>query len=115
MESGPSNQAAIPEMIQPPDEESQMYYFSFPTRPRLLGRTSSGTTPWFFNTWPEPNAHYPWGRDSYLPGATAAGPVGNHAIRSKWENGTAAKIVQAIQPLDRTIVNVMRIGRVTTD
>lgn len=103
------------EFQEPSDEEARHYYVSFSTRPRQLGRTSSATKPWFFETWPPPDAHYPWGRGRELPGATAAGPVGNHRIHATWEVTTAQKVLEAICPLDWTCIDVLRIGRQADD
>lgn len=110
----PCAETTIPVFREPSQHEATFYYASFPSSPRLLGRTSSATVPWFFSdTWPPRDKYYPFGREEALESATASGPVGPHAIHALWETTTRQKVMEAISPLDWTSIDVLRIGRTT--
>ncbi|ERS98516.1 hypothetical protein HMPREF1624_05300 [Sporothrix schenckii ATCC 58251] len=97
---------------EPSDHEATYYYAAFPSQPRLLGRTSSATTPWFYNEdWPPKYRYYYSGPEDALNSATAAGPVGPHQIHASWETGTRGKIINALSPIQWTSIDVLRIGR----
>ncbi|KJR89275.1 uncharacterized protein SPSK_06464 [Sporothrix schenckii 1099-18] len=98
---------------EPSEEEASLYYSSFPSQPRLLGRTSSATTPWFYETWPPRGHYYPFGRECVLYSATVSGPVSPHAIHALWESTTRQKVIGALSLIDWTSIDVLRIGRAT--
>ncbi|KIH87724.1 hypothetical protein SPBR_08923 [Sporothrix brasiliensis 5110] len=101
---------------EPSDHEATYYYAAFPSQPRLLGRTSSATTPWFYNEdWPPKYRYYHSGPEDALNSATAAGPVGPHPIHASWETGTRGKVINALSPIPWTSIDVLRIGRTTIE
>ncbi|CAK7241478.1 MAG: hypothetical protein STHCBS139747_002940 [Sporothrix thermara] len=99
-------------LLEPPGEfEANAYYWSFPSRPRLIGRTSAGTTPWWRLS--EKPADYSvfWGEYSGLDTATMCGPVGRHRIHACWQAKTLNRVCAALEGLSWTSIDVMRIGR----
>lgn len=109
----PSRSAPRCVFVQPTEEETSFYYASFPSRPRLLGRTSSANMPWFFLTNPLRDTYYPFGRSVEFEAATASGPLGPHAIHASWETTTRQKVIGAIAPLDWTSIDILRMGQTT--
>lgn len=113
-----SNNIILPHLEPPSDFEVMCYYYSFASHPRLIGRTSSGTTPWWRldkddeeTKELEYEANF-WGRSTGLEYATAYGRVGNHhAIHQCWEETTLQKVEDALQGLDYSSIDVLRIGR----
>ncbi|CAK7269554.1 hypothetical protein SEPCBS57363_003661 [Sporothrix epigloea] len=103
------NDAVLPLLEPPGDFEVWAYYWAFPSRPRLLGRTSSGVTPWWRLTEPPKNPFY--GPTSNLESATTCGPVGPHAIHACWRVSTLSRVRAALIGLPWTSIDVMRIGR----
>ncbi|CAK7563954.1 MAG: hypothetical protein SEPTF4163_001836 [Sporothrix epigloea] len=104
-----NNDAVLPLLEPPGDFEVWAYYWAFPSRPRLLGRTSSGITPWWRLT--EPPKDPFWGPTSNLESASICGPVGPHAIHACWRVSTLSRVRAALVGLPWTSIDVMRIGR----
>ncbi|CAK7270892.1 hypothetical protein SEPCBS57363_004334 [Sporothrix epigloea] len=97
-------------LLEPPgDLETKAYYWAFPSRPHLLGRTSSGTTPWWLLSEPPENPH--WGITGDLKEVTICGPVGPHAIHACWRVSTLNRVRKALHDLPWTSIDVLRIGR----
>ncbi|CAK7567380.1 MAG: hypothetical protein SEPTF4163_005344 [Sporothrix epigloea] len=105
-----NNTDALLPLLEPPGElETKAYYWAFPSRPHLLGRTTSGTAPWWRLSEPPENPH--WGPTGDLERVTAWGPVGPHAIHACWRVSTLNRVRKALAGLPWTSIDVLRIGR----
>ncbi|CAK7269550.1 hypothetical protein SEPCBS57363_003659 [Sporothrix epigloea] len=97
-------------LLEPPgDFEVWAYYWAMPSRPRLLGRTSSGAHPWWRLLEPPVDSH--WGPTANLTRATVCGPVGPHPIHACWRKSTLNRVRAALSGLPWTSIDVLRIGR----
>jgi len=85
------------------EKESYWYYAGLPSRPRLVARSSTPTTPWEEPTGPEA---YPVHKE--LKG------VGNHALNDVWEDKLAPLVLDILESerVKFTSVDVVRIGEV---
>ena len=85
------------------EEESYSYYAGFPSRPRLVARSSTPTTPW----------KAPTGRWAYHVRKELKA-VGNHALNDIWEDTLAPLVLDILESekVKFTSVDVVRIGEV---
>ncbi|KAL1891181.1 hypothetical protein Sste5346_007814 [Sporothrix stenoceras] len=74
-------------LLEPPSEfEAKYYYYTLGSHPRLVGRTSSGTTPWWRLVKNDEETKVleieaaRWGPATGLDTATSYGRVDKHAI-----------------------------------
>ncbi|CAK7234288.1 hypothetical protein SCUCBS95973_008884 [Sporothrix curviconia] len=108
----PEGARVVLPLLEPPSEfEAKAYYWSFPSQPRLLGRTSSGTTPWWRLSQPENDDTIQFGPYAGLETATMCGPVGTHAIHACWWSSTLPRVRTALASIPWTSIDVLRIGR----
>ncbi|CAK7563974.1 MAG: hypothetical protein SEPTF4163_001856 [Sporothrix epigloea] len=97
-------------LLEPPGEfEVWAYYWAMPSRPHLLGRTTSGAHPWWRLVEPPVDSH--WGPTANLDRATVCGPVGPHPIHTCWRKSTLNRVRTALSGLPWTSIDVLRIGR----
>ncbi|CAK7270898.1 hypothetical protein SEPCBS57363_004340 [Sporothrix epigloea] len=107
--SSKSENALLPLLEPPGGFEACGYYWGFPSNPRLLGRTSSGTTPWWrLSEVPDDPRSSPF---SNLKGESVCGPVGPHAIHACWRVSTLNRVRKALSGLPWSSIDVLRIGR----
>ncbi|CAK7563975.1 MAG: hypothetical protein SEPTF4163_001857 [Sporothrix epigloea] len=109
-EESDNDDTLLPLLEQPGSFEAEAYYWAFPSRPRLLGRTFSGQIPW----WPLARTSIDPAFDiaAKFDGTTTYGPVGPHAIHACWQATTLNRVRAALSGLPWTSIDVLRIGRI---
>ncbi|UPL03485.1 hypothetical protein LCI18_014419 [Fusarium solani-melongenae] len=88
----------IPRPLPPGPEEQEHYYFGLYSRPKLVARSSRKPWSWQYDGWSIKKR---------------LGTVGEHAIIEPWndsESSLRRQILQAVQELDWTAIDVLRIG-----
>ncbi|CAK7563948.1 MAG: hypothetical protein SEPTF4163_001830 [Sporothrix epigloea] len=108
-DDGVNVKTLLPLLEKPDFFEARAYYYDFPSRPSLLGRTSSGKIPWWrLSEEPEDPSLSPYAN---LRGATVCGPVGPHAIHACWRVSTLNRVRAALDGIPWTSIDVLRYGR----
>ena len=105
----PKVSVLLPHLTPPTKEEATHYYRDFPSKPILLGRTSSGVSKWppALVPYTDNDVLFPiWSR---LP-TRLLSPIGKHKIRSCWYEKVQPLVVTSLQHLPWTSIDVFRIG-----
>ncbi|KAL1896513.1 hypothetical protein Sste5346_004547 [Sporothrix stenoceras] len=100
--SAPDPKTVLPLLTPPADEEAEAYYITFPSRPRLMGRTSSGTDPFEFKILKNglnPEFQY-----------MVMSDIGNHKIKKVW-NDVEPLVLDSLESLPWASVYILRIGK----
>lgn len=98
-----SPKEVLPLLVPPTEEEATRFYSAFPSRPRLIGRTSSGIDPWVSRLL-NPGEPYPEYQHRLMS------PLGEHKIRLVWDD-VEPRIIAAIDRLPWTSVDIWRISK----
>ncbi|KAG0129059.1 hypothetical protein HOY82DRAFT_418656 [Tuber indicum] len=98
-ESSNLSQGSASTPDSPLSKEAQFYYAGLPSRPVLVGRSS--TTPW----------EEPSGLEAYLKHKVLR-PVGRHPINDVWEGNLPRKVIEHLdsKKVAFTSIDIVRIG-----
>ncbi|CAK7563947.1 MAG: hypothetical protein SEPTF4163_001829 [Sporothrix epigloea] len=112
-DDGVNVDALLPLLEPPGDFEAWAYYWALPSQPKLLGRTSSGTIPWWRSSEPhkEPYADLDEDPISEPENDSVLRPIGSHPIKECWQVSTSQRVCAALKGLPWTSVDLLRIGR----
>ncbi|CAK7270897.1 hypothetical protein SEPCBS57363_004339 [Sporothrix epigloea] len=105
--------ALLPLLEPPGDFEAWAYYWALPSQPKLLGRTSSGTVPWWRLSEPHKEPYEDLDEDpiSEPENDSVLRPIGPHAIKECWQVSTSRRVCAALKGLPWDSVDLLRIGR----